>query len=72
MRIIVNYLRKMEYFDKAFFHLINSGKFKTRIGAFNHLNDLYVEAYGKERYSDWNSWRVSRTNRLKRNAKRKS
>jgi len=51
-------------FDRAFTEPISQPD-TTHEQAFYYLNELYLETFGKEKYSDYNSYRVTRANRLK-------
>lgn len=57
-------LVKCQDFDSEFTKLIALHGF-TREKAFNTLNDHYFNATKKERYSDYESYRVARYRRLK-------
>lgn len=51
-------------FDKEVYKRLGEGH--TRADAFWDVNLEYEETYGKLRYSDYNSYRVARHNRLRR------
>ena len=51
-------------FDQVFTQLISKGGI-TRKNAFYQLNELFEESTGFPRYSDYESYRVARSHRLK-------
>ena len=53
-----------EQFDKEVYKRLNDGL--TRVEAFWDVNLEYEEEHGKSRYTDYDSWRVARHNRLRR------
>jgi hypothetical protein len=53
-------------FDQQFFHLLQSGRCATHEEAFDYLNKIYYDATGANRYSSYDSYRVCRNRRLKR------
>lgn len=64
-KIEPNELVHFSGFDKAFTKLIAREDVKTHEQAFNQLNELYQEHFGKERYASFDSYRVSRNKRLR-------
>ena len=53
-------------FDAEFYKLLADPAIKTQIQAFNILNDIYTEATGSPRYSDYVSYRVTKNRRLRK------
>lgn len=52
-----------KYFDLEFFKLLGEGL--TQEAAFEKLNEAYKEATGQSRYSNLQSYRVTKARRLK-------
>jgi hypothetical protein len=53
-------------FDKAFFALLQKKICTTHQDAFEHLNEIYREATGINRYASYDSFRICRNNRMKK------
>jgi hypothetical protein len=53
-------------FDRVFFELLQKKICKTHLEAFEHLNAIYHEATGINRYSSYDSYRICRNIRTKK------
>lgn len=54
-------------FDKAFTALLQDPKIATHEQAYNILEEKYKQAFGKNKYSNYDSYRKARNRRLGRN-----
>lgn len=57
-------LIKAQDFDREFTRLLEVGEC-THVEAFLQLNEIYRNAFGADRYSDYDSYRVARRRRIK-------
>ena len=53
-------------FDNAFTQLLNNPYYPTQEKAYEALEQIYIDAFGHRRYSNFDSYRNARTYRLKR------
>jgi len=69
MTLPIKTLRLLEPsgFDKAFTALLQDPKIVTHQQAYDILEEKYNEAFGKNRYSNYASYRQARNRRLGRN-----